>query len=700
MALLIVGTLSGCSRNLVAALRNDISLRSRLEKELEERQASFRAIVDGSTDGIAIVDLGNIVRFVNPAWESMLGCKSGELLGNHFGITLGLDRSVELPIVRPSGESGTGELRVNITGWEGRPARLVSVRDITERKRSENELREAKDAAEASNLAKSRFLANMSHEIRTPMNGIMGMTDLLLDTEVNSEQREYLSMVGSSADLLHALLNDILDISKIEAGKLELEAAGFNLLVWLRDIVSQMEVRAHHKALQLTYRVQPGVPDALVGDPTRLHQVIANLLSNAIRFTEEGEVSVTVEKEVETEDEVVLHFILSDTGIGIPEEKRELIFAAFARADSSTTRQYGGTGLGLAISSQLVAMMGGSIWVDSAVGVGSTFHFTALFGKLGTHAGPLYDGAARVASQSSEIIKDGDRGSRPTGEAGVGATLKILVAEDNVVNQRVSARILEKRGHTVVLARTGRECLTAFQDQSFDLILMDVQMPEMDGLEATAALREMEKETGTHIPIVAMTAHAMKGDEQRFLESGMDAYVSKPVQPQRLLDVIDGLAYPSHDDSRELMDETPLKVGFDLSAALDLLDGDHQLLREVAELFCQDAPLLLEDIRNSITVADARSLERSAHALKGALGNFGATRAVGLALELESMGHDGETGHCQSAFDQLSKEVDEITAALAAVKGPDPETSCVLRPGLCVPPTLENASMLQMNRGS
>ena len=685
MALLIVGTLSGWSRNLVSKLREDVSLRSRLESELEEGQASFRAIVDGTTDGILVVDLDGVVRFVNPSLESMLNLQSGDLLGKHLGITLVLDQSTELPIVRLSGEPGTAELRVSMTRWEGRPARLVSVRDITERKQFEDKLREAKDAAEAANLAKSRFVANMSHEIRTPMNGIIGMTGLLLDTEIDKEQEEYLGMVSDSASLLHTLLNDILDISKIEAGKLELEAAEFNLNVWLRDIVSQMEIRAHHKGLKLSHQVQPGFPDALVGDPTRLHQVIANLLSNAIRFTEEGEISVRVEKETETEDEVVLHFIVSDTGTGIPEGKRQLIFAAFAQADSSTTRRYGGTGLGLAISSQLVAMMGGTIWVDSSVGAGSTFHFTALFGKGDTYQDRPNSIAAEITSQPSEITKDRDGESGQVGEALARTGMRILVAEDNVVNQRVSARILEKRGHMVMLTRTGRECLEALERESFDLILMDVQMPEMDGLEATAVIREMEKRTGAHIPIVAMTAHAMKGDEQRFLNAGMDAYVPKPVQPQRLFDVIANLAYSNHEAAKEMKDGPPPKPGIDLELALAQVDGDPELLQEVAELFCEDAPSLLEQIKISIAAADASSLEQSAHALKGAVGNFGANRAWECAKDLEFMGRDDETINAQGAFGELSDEIDRIVKTLAAVNWPQLTASQIHWPDPLIP---------------
>ena len=671
IALLSVGTLYGWSRTLVVKLKEDISLRSKLEKQLGEGQATFRAIVDRTTEGILVVDMDGVVRFANASLGSMLDGKPDSLLERCFGTPLEIDRAIELPIKRLSGGPGIAEMRVNMTEWEGRPAHLVSVRDITERKQFEDDLREAKEAAEAANLAKSRFVANMSHEIRTPMNGIIGMTDLLLDADVPAEQRVSLRMVRDSADSLHSLLNDILDISKIEAGKLELEATGFNLDVWLRDIVSQMEVGAHRRGLHLQYQVEPDVPDALVGDPTRLHQVIANLLSNAIKFTEEGEVGVRVQKDTETEDEVVLRFIVSDTGIGIPGEKRQLVFAAFAQADSSTTRKYGGTGLGLAISSQLVAMMGGSIWVDSALGRGSTFHFTALFGKPGTNAGQLYNVAPEGTGQS---------GYDSPLTRGAGAGVRVLVAEDNVVNQRVSSGILEKRGHSVVLARTGRECLAAFGSQSIDLILMDIQMPEMDGLEATAAIREMEEGTGTHVPIVAMTAHAMKGDQERFLRAGMDAYISKPVQAQRLLDMVDSLVSPSHEEEKEAEDGHSLSPSLDLDAALAQVGGDAQLLQEVGKLFCQDAPLLLEEVRNAIAMADASSLRASAHTLKGAVGNFGAKRAWECALKLELMGRDGETSQAQSAFDQLSEKIYRVIEALVVANEAELAASQVRRP--------------------
>ena len=667
--MLMVGAVSGWSQDLIIKLREDISVRRLLERHLRDGQASFRAIVDMTIEGILVVDLDGVVRFVNPSMESMLRERSTDLLDTKFGVPLEPDQHTELRIVRSDGETGIGEMRVAGTEWEGRPARLVSVHDITERREFENDLRDAKEAAEAANLAKSQFVANMSHEVRNPMNGILGMTELLLDTGVTAEQQDYIGAVKDSADLLHTVLNDILDISKIEAGKLELEAIEFDLSVWLSDIVTRMGVRASHKGLRPDHHIQSEVPDGLIGDPTRLHQIIANLVSNAIKFTEHGEVGVRVERETETEDEVVLHFTVSDTGIGIPEEKRQLVFAAFAQADSSTTRQYGGTGLGLAICSQLVAMMGGKIWVDSRAGVGSTFHFTALFGKLETQVGVAHRRDVGAKSQSLKALDERRQGSARVPPAGTSSGARILVAEDNAVNRKVAAGILEKHGYDVMLARTGKECLGLFTGEPFDLIVMDVQMPEMDGLEATAATREMERRTGAHIPIVAMTAHAMKGDKERFLQAGIDAYVSKPVQAQYLLDTIEELVFPSHQEEKQTPVSPIWSPGFDLDVALAHVDGDTGLLdtgllKEVAEMFCQDTPSMLEEIRNSIATADTKGLEHSAHALKGAVGNFGAQVAWDYALKLELMGRDGEISHAQDVFDQLHEQIDRIRDAV------------------------------------
>jgi len=658
---------------------NNITERKKAEEILRESEEKFRTISTSARDAIIMMDNEGNISYWNEAAERIFGYTKEESIGKYlhkfivperfyetyskgfkrFQITgegAALGKTLELTAFRKDGAEFPVELSLSAVKLKGKWNAVGILRDITERKKAEKELEKAKKAAEEANQAKSQFLASMSHEIRTPMNAIVGMSELLSGTSLYDEQKEYVEMIKISADNLLGIINDILDLSKIESGRLEIEETEFDLRDVIEVTTISLATQASKKGLELLCHINPEIPAYIISDPTRLRQILVNLIGNAIKFTEKGQIVVDVKTEERKNNRAILRFCVSDTGVGIPKEKQAKIFESFTQADNSTTRQYGGTGLGLTISKQLVEKMGGKIWVESEIGKGSNFYFTIScsvvekakekedvappeirnlrvlivddnatnrlilreivsgwnFLSTGVEDGfsalkqlknnsyqlilldksmpgmdgfevakkikqmPKYTDAPIILLSSAE--EKGDR--KRAKELGIsdvlikpvrrsklynsivsalvkkekakvsetkiesalkGKPLKVLLAEDNLINQKLAVRILEKQGWKATVANNGREAVEWIEKNGFDFVLMDVQMPEMDGLEATKEIREKEKITGKHIPIVALTAHAFREDEKKCLSAGMDGYTTKPIKIQELFKIIEDI---------------------------------------------------------------------------------------------------------------------------------------------------------------
>jgi PAS domain S-box-containing protein len=780
-----------------------INQRKMAEEGMRRSEERYRRIVETTPDGYYEVDVNGNYTFFNDAMCDLLGYSKTEMSGMNHRSYLDEANSQKLQNVinqvyrtgesvkaldwtytRRDGSERYAESSITlITDSKGQPTGFGGfMRDTTERRQAEV-LRQAKMAAETANREKSRFLANMSHEIRTPLNSIIGLIELMLETDLRPDQREDLDVVISSAYALLALINNLLDFSKIEAGKFELENAPFDLRDFMKDTVRMMAMRTQTKGLELSYRVSPETPHRLVGDPDRLRQILLNLIENAVKFTDEGEVVVYVASDKLTDSEANLRFSVEDTGIGIAGDKQESIFNAFKQVDAKIASRYGGTGLGLAVSSQLVKLMGGKFAVSSKTGQGSRFEFTADFKRVlngrrvrepadvdlrGMKILVVDDNATtrriikemldewqmeiKFASNSEEArqVLTGDGASdkpvdlvlidsdmpgsdgftlarwikdqklenlrmimmltfphlkrktefQPLGvKASVikplnpsevlnalqvaldkkapGAeqppkvvkaklktlarSLKILVAEDTPFNQTFILRLLEKNGFHTILVENGHQAVERFKTDPVDAILMDVQMPEMDGFEATRQIRKLETQKGGHIPIIAMTAYATEGDRERCLAAGMDDYVSKPISAGKLFKAIEALI--PLEESVQTADE---KKGCALNedVLIKSFKDDHSLFKELVEIFVNDYPQMLTSLRKSLKATDAKTFTRTAHSLKGMLRNFEAEAAADTAFDLEKKGKQGGLDGTDQIIDSLAGQLDEVARNL------------------------------------
>ena len=791
----------------------DVTERKHAEDARRLADERFRRLVNSSLIGIMVAELNGAILDANDAMLNLVGYSRDDVQAGKFRWDIMTPeehhsqdmRAIEM--LHATGSCTPWEKEfihrlghhvpvvIGVTMLPEEQGRCICfVLDITERKRFERELREAKDTADAANQAKSLFLANMSHEVRSPMNAVIGLTELVLKSQLAPQQAEYLRLVLESAESLLGIINDILDFTKIEAGKMQLSVEPFWLRDCLVDAIRPFGLRAHQKGVELVYDVDASVPDAVLGDAGRLRQVLTNLVGNALKFTERGEIIVKVDAQEWGDRSTVLHFAVADTGIGISEDKMRTIFEAFEQADSSTTRQYGGTGLGLAIAERFVKLMGGRIWCESEINFGSTFHFTArltiaepgqmppqrrtaslpadfkilvvddyavnrrivlemlknwglsgeavksateAFAKLkeARTAGSPYrllltdfnmpgvDGFTLVEQVQQEfgsdrpkiILLTSGEGSEESerrarlqidahllkpikqsdlfdaiaevmGEAAAPQQigdqlpalppLDVLLVEDSLVNQKLAVGVLSQFGHRVTVAGDGRQAVRITGEQEFDVILMDVQMPELDGLEATRQIRQREQQTGKHALIIAMTAHALSGDRERCLESGMDEYLSKPIRPRQLVETIAAvtgkalIVGPTAPQPVPAATPTSQPAGTmesslaDWEVALAATAGDKELLCELIDAYFLEHPRLQRELNDALERTDFQLLHRAAHTIKSSMRLFGATRPLELAFTLEQLGRTEQVDGAAQLRDNLHAELEKLHPVL------------------------------------
>ncbi|HUG66523.1 MAG TPA: PAS domain S-box protein [Pirellulaceae bacterium] len=665
-------------------------------RRFEHQQAKLAAIVDSSYDAIIGKAMDGTITSWNAGAERVYGYSEDDALGQTGRIMLPDDLKAEEPEILLAIQTGQrleqfqttrkrkdGTLipvSITVSPIADSSGRIVGTstieRDISIGQRREKELHAAKQVAVRANRARGEFLANVSHELRTPMNAIIGMTQIALEEELTPALRDYLETANEAAHSLLTLLNDILDFSKLESGKFTISKEPFSLTDVVDETVKTLSTQAFSKGLEVVCEMPPHLPREVLGDPMRLRQILTNLLSNAIKFTERGEIVLRVQVARTWPTEIALRFSVRDTGIGVPPEYRQRILEPFTQVDSSSTRQRGGTGLGLAICAELLRLMGGRLSLQSALDEGSTFSFRLSFDLPTDPTRDSVDGSLLERLHDLPVLVVDDNGQTPQKlEAPIDlhagdplASLSVLVAEDTPANQKVVTTVLKKRGHSVTVADNGREAVEHFKKEAFDVVLMDIQMPILNGYQATAAIREFERKRGTTTPIIAMTAHAMRGDREKCLESGMDAYIAKPLNVKQLLGLIESITEDGETDPEPptppQADSHSSTLVLDYADAMKRLGNDTDLFREFIGFYDEDSRLLLSQIEAAIESGDAGQLLHAAHSLKGLAANLGALRVVRAAFSLENTGKSGTMSTSPNELTILRNEMTHLDQSL------------------------------------